>query len=88
MKEQIKNYIIEQCRKQGMEVIPPSETLEQLLICNEYAEVKVTPGHMDEMYFFEYWNIEMSHELLYRFPIPETLRGFMQVCNLLKIFHQ
>lgn len=87
MKEQIRDYIIGQCKRQGIEPIEPFETLEQLYCANEFVEVKVVEGHMDEMYFFEMWNIELSHELLYRFPIPETLRGFMQVCNLLKVFH-
>lgn len=87
MKEEIKNFIITQCKKQNMEPIPSSIISEQMYFCNEFTEVKVIPGHMDEMYFFEMWNVEMSEELLYRFPIPETLRGFMQVCNLLKIFH-
>lgn len=96
MNQEIKDFIIAQCKRQDMEMVEDvvstfgiAELASPIELCcaNEFASVMVKSGHMDEMYFFEYWNQELSPELLYRFPIPETIRGFQQVCNILKIFH-
>lgn len=90
MNEEIKAYIVTQCLKRKMEIVErtwfPYNAWE-LCYINEFASVKIIPGHLEGIYYFETWSEEISRELLFRFPIPETLRGFMQVCNVLKVFH-
>lgn len=88
MNEEIKTYIVAQCEKQGLKKVEVSHVaFNEMHFENEFVTVLVETGPFDGSYTFEMWNIELRQELICRFPIPETLRGFQQVCNLLKVFH-
>lgn len=44
----------------------------------------IIKGKIEGVYYI---SLCSDNGLLFHFPIPETYRGFLQVCNLLKIFH-
>lgn len=89
MNEEIKAYIVAQCLKMGLKEVETSHiAFNEMHFENEFVTVLVETGQFDDLYIFEMWNIELRKELMFRFLIPETLRGFMQVCNILKVFHQ
>lgn len=54
---------------------------------NEFSKVIVRQGNLEGLFFFELYNLELREELIYHFPLPETLKGFQTVCNVLKVFH-
>lgn len=86
MNDEIRYYIIRKCAE--LQLQPVYElTPNYLCFQNEYMRIEVRAGSLDGLYIFELHNLEIHPEVVCLFPVPETLRGFMQVCNVLKIFH-
>ena len=87
MNEEIKNHIISKCEKMGMKIIETNYWRTILFLENDNAIVKILVSPVSDEFYFEFWSYKLGEEQTCRFAIPETLRGFIQVCNILKIFH-
>jgi hypothetical protein len=86
MNQEIKNYIIGQCQRLGLKPIGVAEN-EIFIHPDGIATVTIHEIPTKGLFFFEMRHFEISNECYMYFPIPETLRAFMKVCDLLKVFH-
>ena len=84
MKE-ITNYLTKKLFNEGYFILAHSEYVFRAQKQNR--RIIIQERRLKGLFFFELYNLEHEEEMVYCFPLPETLNGFMKVCSLLKIFH-
>ncbi len=81
MNQEILDFIAQKSKEAGLTQHPCS----YLLFADKYIAVDVYESECKGLFFFQIRSFELSNEVTFKFPIPETLEEFMQIAKALKL---